>query len=207
MGQARDIGARIRKARDLWDSSISINGTVAETYLRTRRIFEAVDLHPQHRRGPALRFAPACWNSEAEKKLPAMLAACRDPVSGELRAVHRTYLGPWNGCAVRLHAPPVFGPLVVAEGIETALAASIVLKAPAWATGSAGNLARLALPIDIREIWIAADRDPPGERAAWEAARRWGYEGRKAIVALPDETTGDFNDLLMRRRAREASHG
>lgn len=220
--QARDIGARIRKARDLWQSSIPIRGTIAEAYLKRRCVFEAVDLHRHHQRGPALRYHPDTWNSEEARELPALLAACRDPVTGELRAVHRTYLsndgskasvitqkkvlGPWAGCAVMLHDAPLFGPLVVAEGAETALAASIVLKAPAWATGSAGNLARLALPEHVAEVIIGADPDPPGQRAAQEAAKRWLTEGRKVRIATPHDGS-DFNDLLMRRRAREASHG
>jgi hypothetical protein len=221
--QARDLGSRIRKARDLWDSAIPICGTLAERYLHGRGVLHALRLHQAARHGPALRFLPRCWSVEAGKHLPAMVAAIRDPASGDLLAVQRTYLaqpgikaplhdarrslGPARGGAVMLHAAPLFGPLVLAEGVETACAASIMLKAPAWAAVSAGNLADgVALPADVRDIIIAADPDPPGERAAQEAAERWLAEGRKVRIATPDDNN-DFNTLLMRRAAREASHG
>ena len=72
---------------------------------------------------------------------------------------------------------------------------------PAWAAVSAGNMARtLALPKSVRSVVIAADADPPGRRAADDAAARWRAEGRLVKIALPDRSGFDFNDILMEAR-------
>jgi putative DNA primase/helicase len=136
-------------------------------------------------------------------------------------AVHRTYLrhdgsgkadvkpsraalGPiWRG-AIRLHDRIPGTQLVIAEGLETAASAGLVLGLPAWAAISAGNLAKgLALPPEASRIVIAADPDPPGSRAARDAWIRWHAEGREVRIAIPDGP-GDFNDLLL---AREVACG
>ena len=152
-----------------------------------------------------------------------MMALVQD-VDGLPIAIHRTYLtaegakagvdpvraslGPLGGGAVRLDpAGPV---LVVAEGIETAASAGLLLGLPAWAATSAGNLARdLLLPPEVRDVVIAADPDPPGEAAAAVAAARWIAEGRRVRVATPDVPGRDFNDLLQdrARRAAGVDHG
>src|SRR5690606_10647465 len=95
-------------------------------------------------------------------------------------------------------------PLILAEGIETALSAAALMGAPAWAAVSAGNLERLPLPATARNVILAADADLPGQRAAWAAARRLEAEGRRVRVAMPDTATGDFNDILRARRADHA---
>jgi putative DNA primase/helicase len=149
------------------------------------------------------------------RALPCMLALLHD-LAGDLVAVHRTFLAPGGtgkagvepvrmtlgdvrGAAVRLY--PVAPHLVVAEGIETALAAAELLGLPAWAATSAGNLGdSLALPPEVREVTIGADADPPGRRAAKAAAARWRAEGRTVRVAMPDKPGADFNDLLLERK-------
>jgi len=54
---------------------------------------------------------------------------------------------------------------------------------------------------------IAADADAPGQRAAWAAADAFMAEGRSARVMTPDVAGLDFNDIVQRQKAREASHG
>jgi phage/plasmid primase-like uncharacterized protein len=145
-----------------------------------------------------------------------MLALLVDK-DGKPAAVHRTFLAPGGagkapvepqrmtlvpvrGAAVRLY--PAAPRLVIAEGIETSLAAAVILKAPAWAAVSAGNLAEtLALPEMVREVVIAVDNDGPGRRAARQAAARWRAEGRAVRIAMPDRPGTDFN-VLLRERAR-----
>ena len=75
--------------------------------------------------------------------------------------MERRGLGPMRGNAARLfHAP---GPrLVIAEGVEDALAAHELTGLPAWAALSAGNMAALILPEHLREVLILADRDKHG---------------------------------------------
>ena len=140
---------------------------------------------------------------------------------GAICACHRTYLdpsgakaavdpvkasyGPIAGGAIRLHPPAP--ELLVAEGLETAASAGLLLGLPAWSAIAAGNLAKsLVLPPGVRHVTIAADADPPGQRAAAAAARRWIGEGRSVRIATPDTPGTDFADVLT-ARLKEAAHG
>ncbi len=143
---------------------------------------------------------------------------------GDVCAVHRTFLGPpghkaavepakatlgsFAGGAIRLH--PACAEMVVGEGVETTASAAAMLGLPGWAAVACGNLAaNMRLPELVRTVTIAADHDPPGQRAAAKAARRWRAEGRVVRIATPDRPGQDFNDLLLsRRRALAgATHG
>jgi putative DNA primase/helicase len=204
-------------ARALWQRGAGIAGSMASRYLAARGL---AGFH-----SPALRFLPEHRHGPSGTTWPAMLAAVTDPTSGVLLAVHRTYLardgrhkapvepakatlGPIAGGVIRLAEPEAAKPLVIGEGIESAASAGVILAAPAWAAISAGNLSRIALPPAVREVVVAADHDPVGQREAERAAQRWQAEGRRVRIAMPDAADTDFNDLLMRRRlAREAAHG
>jgi phage/plasmid primase-like uncharacterized protein len=173
--------------------------------------------------GQQLRFHPGATHPAAEGRFPALVALVRRAEDGEPVAVHRTYLaadgsgkaaiepqkatlGPVAGGVVMLHRPGDAAPLILAEGIETALAASALMQAPAWAAVAAGNLANLVLPPlpAASDILIAADADAPGQEAAWTATARWRAEGRHVRVATPDQAGGDFADILAARlRAEE----
>jgi putative DNA primase/helicase len=119
----------------------------------------------------------------------------------------RKFTGPVGGGAVRLGALRPNAPLVIAEGIESALAAGLtpglMMGCPAWAALSAGGIQALVLPDATQDIIIACDRDPSGvgERKARKAAGRWVREGRKARLVIPDRIGADPNDVL-----REARH-
>ena len=167
--------------------------------------------------GAPIRFDSAAKHPSG-RRVGCMLALLAD-AAGEPRAIHRTFLapggegkaafepqrmtlGPVAGTAVRLF--PVAERLAVAEGIETALAAAMLLRLPAWAAVSAGNLGdALALPAEVQEVVIAADNDAPGRAAAEKAARRWKAEGRRVRIALPQREGADFNDVLMERRRND----
>jgi phage/plasmid primase-like uncharacterized protein len=151
-------------------------------------------------------------------RLPCMVALLQD-AEGRPVAIHRTFLhvgrdavtkatieparmtlGPVRGAVVRLW--PAAPRLVVGEGIETVIAAAMLLRLPGWAAVSAGNLGEaMALPPAVREVLIAADNDAPGREAARQAARRWKAEGRAVRVAMPDREGADFNDVVRERRA------
>jgi phage/plasmid primase-like uncharacterized protein len=193
-----------------------IEGTVAETYLAARGLSGFTS--------PALRSLPGHRHAPTGTSWPVLLAAVTDPLTGELRAVHRTYLardgsgkapikppratlGPTAGAVIRLADPEPGKPLVIAEGIETAASAGLILGAPAWAAISAGNMSRIDLPPAVVEVLVAADADPVGQREAERAAQRWAAEGRRVRIATPDAAGLDFNNLLMRRRgAPEVAH-
>jgi putative DNA primase/helicase len=200
--------AKQAAAERLWTGSRPCPATPAALYLAGRGIGHACA-------SDALRFHADCPHPEGTR-LPAMVALVQN-VDGQHVGCHRTYLtlaggkaaadpgkaslGPVWGGAVRLD--PEAPELVIAEGIETAASAGLLLCLSAWAAISAGNLASgVLLPAGVRRVVIAVDPDAPGERAAHDAAKRWQREGRTVRFARPDGE-GDFNDLLL---AREASH-
>ena len=89
--------------------------------------------------------------------------------------------------------------LLLAEGLETALAALSKGLRPAWSTGSTSIMAKMPVLGGTESITILADNDKngAGERAAREAGRRWKEAGRVVRVWI-SPTRGDFNDILMR---------
>ncbi|WP_229582889.1 toprim domain-containing protein [Paracoccus sp. S-4012] len=197
---------RERQAQAIWTEAVPVTGTPAEAYLRGRGI--TGDL-PK-----TLRYHPECWHGATASRMPAIVAR----VDGlERLAVHRTYLrldgrgkadvapnkamlGRVAGGAVRLaHGA---GPLVVAEGIETALSLACgLLRSPAivWAALSAGGMARLCLPHPPHELLIAADGDDAGCAAAEALGKR--AASLRWVVRLRTAPDGrDFNDVLRARR-------
>jgi hypothetical protein len=106
-------------------------------------------------------------------------------------------LGTVQGGAVRLADGP--GPLVMAEGIETALSlASGLLRAPAtiWAGLSTSGIRGLRLPYRPGRLTIAPDGDTAGREAAHALAQRAHALGW-AVSLLPAPDGRDWNDVLM----------
>lgn len=200
--------ARSDKARRLWGQGQPIEGTLAEHYLRAVRGITS----PLPK---TLRFLPRAWHQASEQRLPALIARV-DGVSGF--AVHRTYLRPDGegkadvkpakamlgsvaGGAVRLSTCE--GPLVVAEGIETALSLDCgLLYEPSqiWAALSAANLSGLSLPRNPGRLVIASDGDEAGHNAARTLAGRATALGWE-VLALQAPDNQDWNDVLRAWRA------
>lgn len=200
--QRIDAEKRSAQAKRLWNEAQPIDGTLAATYLRGRGIACPMP--------PTLRFHGACWHGPTARRYPAMVAL----VQGVgLPAVHRTWLRPDGsrkadiepakallgataGGAVRLTDGP--GPLVVAEGIETALSlASGLLRRPAtvWAALSTSGIRGLRLPAQPGRLTVAPDGDGPGRSAAHALAERANSLGWQ--VAFLDPGAGlDWNDIL-----------
>lgn len=210
--EADKAAAREKKrlvAERLWSGSVRVEASEpAGVYLRRRRLKHLIG-------SSVLRYRADCSHPEGGR-LRALVALVQD-VAGKPLAVHRTFvgadgrkanvdppkasLGPIWGGAIRLH--PAAAELVVAEGIETAASAGLLLGLPCWAAISAGNLAAgLELPVAVRSVVIASDNDGPGQRAAQDAAARWRAEGRTVRIATPDKPGQDFNDVLT-----EQAHG
>ena len=196
-----EANRRSLQAQRLWLEAMPIAGTVAEQYLRQRAITcELPD---------TLRYHPECWHPSA-KRLPAMLAVVEGAANF---ALHRTYLAP-NGSGKAKVDPPkamlgqvsggavrlakASGPLVVAEGIETALSLCCgLLNGPAtvWAALSTAGLVSLRLPPEVGKLVIAADNDKAGHRAANDLATkafRIGWE----VTLSPPESDADWNIVL-----------
>jgi putative DNA primase/helicase len=118
----------------------------------------------------------------------------------------RLSFGPVGGGAVRL--APAGETLVIAEGVETAVAAMQMSGIASWAALCAGGIERLIPPPPplATEIIVAADHDlnGTGERAARAAAKRWLAEGRRVRIAIPPMPGSDWNDVL--RQDKEGSN-
>jgi DNA primase len=194
-----------QRAQEIWYGATSIphNG-IAYDYLVERR--GITYWHPQR-----LLWHPSCpWSGAPGGRARCIVAPINDCVTDRTVGVWRILpvltgkverrgLGPMSGNACRLF--PAEGPqIVIAEGVEDALAAAELTGLPAWAALSAGNMAELVLPARLREVLILADADDAGRRGAHALTKRLREEGRQARVLRP-RATKDANDALLARRA------
>lgn len=155
-------------------------------------------------------------HSASGQDLPVMLARITDRF-GDSCGLHRTFLTldgrkaevdpnrmilgkvP-DGSAVRLmKAGRVLG---IAEGIETALAASAIYHVPVWAALNAGALERWSPPEGLDEVLVFGDHDANcvGQAAAYALARRLNQHITAQVIIPPNVDT-DWNDVLLERRA------
>jgi hypothetical protein len=110
----------------------------------------------------------------------------------------RRGMGSIKGNAARLFEYEPELPLVIAEGVEDALAARELSGFPAWAALSANNMSVLELPVTVRSVIVYADGDEAGLNAARTLVRRLKAEGRQAKVMRPVAGRGkDPNDALL----------
>ena len=107
--------------------------------------------------------------------------------------------GATRGGAIRLYAAGET--LAVTEGIETALAVHLATGLPVWATCSAGGMARLIVPPEVRLVVICADHDAAGLDAAKALARRLLAEQRHVKILTPDTPGADWADQQEVRHA------
>jgi len=154
---------------------------------------------------------------------PAMVARLSAP-DGRMLALHRTWLtdegrkaptpgavkkltptaGPLAGACIRL-AEPEAGRIGIAEGIETALAASCASGVPAVAAYSAGALASWQWPASARRLVVFADADPAGVDAAEKLRQRARAAGLSINVMTPTTPGTDWCDVWADREPMEAT--
>jgi hypothetical protein len=192
-------------------------GDLADRYLRGRGI--ALEHYPA-----ALRLHPALWHRESKKAWPGLIAKVTAS-NGQLLTVHRTFLNQetagkapvdpvrklassMRGGAVRLYDPGG-DTLLVAEGIETALAALVLSRwsYTGWAAISTSGLVALHVPGRFCRVVIAADNDASGAglRAAKTLAKRLRGVGRRIDIRLPNRNGADWNDVLIEMEQGEAA--
>jgi putative DNA primase/helicase len=200
----------------LWKSSKKLQGSDhVSKYLRSRGLV----LTPNH-----VRFCPECYESETKTKMPAMVAQFMGP-DGKPLTIHRTYLNGVGkadikstkklmpgtaslvGGAIRLFEP-VDSTIGIAEGIETAIAATQVVSVPCWSVVSATLMKGFVPPEGIRRVVIFADNDHSftGQESAYCLARRLYALGLVAEVLMP-EIGKDFNDYLLKMREKDTTNG
>jgi DNA polymerase len=191
----------LANAHRLWEESRPIASTLAEQYLANR----GIDVANLPISNDALRFHPQC--PFGGTRHPSMVALFRDVITDAPAGIHRTALtadgqkidrmslGRWSGSrAIKLW--PANGQLFIGEGIETVLAAATRLEMqPAWAAGSASNIAKFAIVPSIEQLRILVDNDETGRDNAKRCAKRWNTAGRTVRLLIPREGK-DFNDLI-----------
>jgi putative DNA primase/helicase len=166
-------------------------------------------------RPPALRTVDRCrYQAEPPSWHPAMVAMVTAP-DGRPCQLHRTYLG--DGCKADVDQPRKLMPglvipgsavrltgpaeeLGIAEGIETAMAATALYGVPCWAGLNKNGLAKWQPPGTTCRIVIFGDNDRSfaGQAAAYALAARLSSPERKVEVMIPDELETDWNDVLTR---------
>ena len=203
----REPADTVAWARQIWEDTTALSGALAGNYLPARGITMSL---PE-----TLRAHPRLYHKDSGTYHPALVAAVMNS-SGEQVAIHRTWLasdgrgkadvtptsmtlGPTRGHAVRLSEGG--DTLIVAEGIETALSASMMFGAPAWAALSTSGMQNIILPVEYTEIIIAADNDinVAGLRAAEQLRQRLLLQRRKVRILKPKTEGWDFNDVFMSR--------
>lgn len=142
--------------------------------------------------------------------------AIKDPVTGETlpaKKMRNRKQGSISGQAVHLFPIPENGRLVIAEGIETALAARELFNAHDWglyAALSANSMANFHFLNGIKEIAIIADNDTPrpvGYRAAYDLAMRAIKQGIRASIWQSETAGYDALDELNEKKQSDNHFG
>jgi putative DNA primase/helicase len=161
----------------------------------------------------ALRYHAELWHPEEKQTFPAMVAKVAD-LDNKPVSIHRTFLDlsgnkaqisktkmimsstiP-DGAAIRLM--PYQHVIGVAEGIETALSAHVIFGIPVWATISASIMAKWTPPSGVERVVIFADNDRNfvGQLAAYRLGWNLVKTGLDVVVATPNVTGADWNDII-----------
>lgn len=144
---------------------------------------------------------------------PCMLAIVSNP-AGKPISMHRTYLKAdgsgkadidttrklmpgslEKGACIRLSdVGPVLG---IAEGIETALAASCIHKIPVWSAINSTLLAQWTPPDGVGRIVVLGDNDAAfgGQAASYALAHRLACDGVDCDVRISPDLGSDWADI------------
>lgn len=208
IAKPQDEDRKIETLRRVWSESKPLQaGDEVMRYLAGRdlaitRVVDGLRLHP----------GLAYYDSETFiGKFPAMVARVVDREGNGL-SLHRTFLkdgrkAPVNSAKKLMPGKPISGgsvrlsPLAphigIAEGIETALAASELFGIPVWSCISAHGIETFEPPSGVEQLTIFADNDDSytGQKSAFAAAFRLKQKGIVVDVKTPD-LPGDWLDVL-----------
>ncbi|WP_376960140.1 toprim domain-containing protein [Azospirillum sp. A26] len=196
-----------QRMNDLWKASAAIRpGDVVTRYMASRGIVLREWPKP-------LRFVntPRCFGMVAK-----VINSDNVPVN-----IHRTFLtrdgqkDPEKvrkvmkgecpaGSAIRLFDfEEVLG---VAEGIETAISASLLYNVPVWSLLNANGIKEFQPPKQVKRLMVFADNDENyvGQHAAFCLAMRARTMKIDTEVLIPAAVGDDWNDVLIRKH--EKSH-
>lgn len=215
----QELGAKTAQAQHLLTQSRSISGTVAETYLREHRGVRETDFPDDLRflsqganlpsghttRHPALMAV----GRDAEGKVSCVQLISLDEATGKkasLETPKRTY-GALSGSWVCIQKGEAHQPVVIAEGVETALSLKEagVHQGAIYSTLGIHNLnhAQDFILESRAEVILAADQDgpdAPSHKIVGEVAHSLHEQGHKVSIArpssTPDQPKRDWNDVL-----------
>lgn len=194
----------------IWREAVHIEGTPGALHFYKRGI--DITMLPDF---GGLRWHRQCpWEGGPKG---CVIARYTDAITGEPRGIWRRpitkgekprTLGPMSGCVIRLWPDAeVMTGLVLAEGVETAAAASLIehrgaLLQPTWAAGCADNMERFPVLPGVEALTLIVDNDASGrgQDAAAICARRWIEAGREVVRLTPKMIGEDFNDIIRKMR-------
>lgn len=184
-------------------------GDVVDLYLRHRGV--GMDSYP-----PCLRTSALDWYHDDQTGVttrhPAMFALVANP-AGKHIATSRTFLaedgqgkanvteprklaGPsGSGPAIRLMpTAPLMG---IAEGIETALAASRLFCISVWSVLCAHGIETFEPPPECQHLIVFADHDRHGASHRAAESLRAKIISFPIEIKMPDQPGTDWNDVLL----------
>ncbi len=202
MSSRRELTSEEARAamRERWASCIAIEpGDPVSKYLAARLgvvpMSKVLRFDPQRRAMVALMQAPDGRATMVHSTLLTATGA-KENVDRP-RLMMRGSIAP--GSAVRL--TEFTDTLGIAEGIETALSATVLTGIPCWAALNEGQLRQWAFPSGVKKIVIFGDNDVNfvGQAATYILAKHISlmHAGPAVEVRIPDKSGADWNDVLL----------
>lgn len=189
---------------ELWNACKPLNG-VALDYLKSRRCALPPD-DGDLRCYPALKHPSGYVGA-------GLVGLITDVHTNQPISLHRTWVNAdgskadvdsprmllaghrKQGGVIRLWPDECVGCMVaICEGIETGLSLAHAYQ-PVWACIDAGNLGQFAVLPGVASLFIAADNDPAGIKAANECAARWANAGREVLITQQNQN--DINEAVL----------
>lgn len=218
----KDQAKKGEEVREIIAQCVPIKGTRAESYLRNERAI-------QGELSDSLRYLPAgskfYYNGKNSYVRDGALAAVAKDSDGNHKAVQVTYLtkegkraetpdgekfpklsyGSLKGTSVQLQIGEKGSPVIIAEGVETALSLKEAgVKGDILCSLGTSNIKNL--DVKNRDVIIAGDWDGSFEKPSWAATEKAKSalvkKGNKVEIILPVQDSElsnekvDFNDLL-----------
>lgn len=140
-------------------------------------------------------------NGDTWAKLNVLHPQTHEPLP--TKKMFARFSGSLKGAAVHMEQADQQGRLLVAEGIETALAARALFQLPAVAALSANGMRSFEIPANVQELYIVADNDhsKTGFHAAHDLAVRAIKQGVIAHIWQPEIAGFDALDEYNRRQS------
>ncbi len=204
---------RTKMLRKAYLETVEITeGCEVDIYLKSRGVGEK--FYPK-----ALRFNPSATDGEGGVR-PTMVAMVGVHGQSKYASMHRTFLehggkrkaimtsprkmmpGELTDGACVMLSEYTGGSLGIAEGIETAMSASVLFEMPVWAAINTSMLKKWSPPEGCKEVVIFADNDKlfSGQSAAYQLANKLAIKEISVIVRIPESVGEDWNDVLMKKK-------